>query len=184
MDRVEDDRLVDLMIAYQRGELAAFEELFLLLHVNIRNYLASIGRDPQGAEDLAQETFLQVHRSRHTYAPPRPVRPWVFGIARNVYLMDRRARGRKARHEGLAKEDLPEVPVHGTAEDLPVTDELLRGLESLPENRREAVILHHVHGFSFAEIGAMLGISARAARLRSFRGIQGLRDILGAGEAS
>jgi DNA-directed RNA polymerase specialized sigma24 family protein len=46
------------------------------------------------------------------------------------------------------------------------------------------VILHHVHGFSFAEIGAMLGISARAARLRSFRGIQGLRDMLGAGEAS
>ena len=51
----------------------------------------------------------------------------------------------------------------------------------MPADRREAVVLHHVHGFTFKEIGSMLGITARAAKLRSFRGMQGLRQQLGRG---
>ena len=183
VDPSADERLVELMSAYQQGELEAFEELFQLLSVPIRNYLASLSRSIDLADDLLQETFFQVHRSRHTYSPLRPLRPWVYGIARHVYLMDRRSRGRKAKHETLAREDLPELPVGSLAEDLPVTDELMRALAQLPEDRREAVVLHHLQGFTFKEIGGMLGISGRAAKLRSFRGIQKLRDILNAGES-
>lgn len=179
MEPIADERLIELMVAYQRGELDAFEGLFQALSVNVRNYLASLARSIDRADDLLQETFLQVHRSRHTYAAPRPVKPWVFGIARHVFLMDRRARGRKAKHETLAKEDLPDVPVSALAEDLPVTDELMAALQELPEDRREAVILHHLHGFTFKEIGSMLGITSRAAKLRSFRGVQRLRGLLG-----
>ena len=167
------------MVAYQRGELDAFEGLFQALSVNVRNYLASLARSIDRADDLLQETFLQVHRSRHTYSAPRPVKPWVFGIARHVFLMDRRSRGRKAKHETLAKEDLPDVPVAALAADLPVTDELRAALQQLPEDRREAVTLHHIHGFTFKEIGSMLGITSRAAKLRSFRGVQRLRVLLG-----
>lgn len=178
-----DRRLVEVMVAYQNGEMNAFEELYQALGTSVRNYLASLSRNIDRAEDLTQETFLQVHRSRHTYSPPRPVKPWVFGIARYVYLMDRRSKGRRARYESPAKEDLPEIPVASLAEDLPVTEELLRGLGQVPADRREAVLLHHVWGFSFREIGSMLGISERAAKLRSFRGIQSLRQILAAGDA-
>jgi RNA polymerase sigma-70 factor (ECF subfamily) len=183
MEPIADERLIELMVAYQRGELDAFEGLFQALSVNVRNYLASLARSIDRADDLLQETFLQVHRSRHTYAAPRPVKPWVFGIARHVFLMDRRKRGRKAKHETLAKEDLPDVPVAALAEDLPVTDELVAALQKLPEDRREAVILHHIHGFTFKEIGSMLGITSRAAKLRSFRGVQSLRGLLGEGGA-
>jgi len=179
-DTESDEKLITLMTAYQRGELDAFEGIFQELSVSVRNYLASLARSIDRADDLLQETFLQVHRARHTYSPPRPVKPWVFGVARNVFLMDRRARGRKAKHETLAKEDLPELPVGALAEGLPVTDELLRALGALPDDRREALMLHHIQGFSFKEIGSMLGISARAAKLRSFRGIQALRQVLGA----
>ncbi len=179
MEPIANERLIELMVAYQRGELDAFEGLFEELSVNVRNYLAALARSIDRADDLLQETFLQVHRSRHTYAAPRPVKPWVFGIARHVFLMDRRARGRKAKHETLAKEDLPDVPVSALAEDLPVTEELMAALQQLPEDRREAVILHHFHGFTFKEIGSMLGITSRAAKLRSFRGVQNLRRLLG-----
>ena len=86
---------------------------------------------------------------------------------------------RKAKHETLAKEDLPDIPVSALAEDLPVTEELIAALQQLPEDRREAVILHHIHGFTFKEIGSMLGITSRAAKLRSFRGVQNLRGMLG-----
>lgn len=166
------------MIAYQAGELDAFEDIFGLLAVSVRNYLAALARSVDRADDLLQDTFFQVHRSRHTYTPPRPVKPWIFGIARHVFLMDRRSRGRRAKHEVLAKEDLPELPVAALAEDLPVTDELRRALRKLPEDRREAVMLHHIQGFTFKEIGGILGITGRAAKLRSFRGIQKLREIL------
>ncbi len=179
MEPIAQERLIELMVAYQRGELDALEGLFEALSVNVRNYLASLARSIDRADDLLQETFLQVHRSRHTYAAPRPVKPWVFGIARHVFLMDRRARGRKAKHETLAKEDLPDVPVRALAEDLPVTEELIAALQQLPEDRREAVILHHIHGFTFKEIGSMLGITSRAAKLRSFRGVQNLRELFG-----
>ena len=166
------------MIAYQAGELDAFEEIFANLAVSVRNYLASLSRSVDRADDLLQETFLQVHRSRHTYSPGRPVKPWIFGIARHVYLMDRRSRGRKAKHETLAREELPEMPISAIAEDLPVTDELLAALQTLPDDRREAVILHHLHGFTFKEIGGLLGITSRAAMLRSFRGVQALREMM------
>lgn len=179
MEPIANERLIELMVSYQRGELDAFEGLFHALSVNVRNYLASLARSIDRADDLLQETFLQVHRSRHTYAAPRPVKPWVFGIARHVFLMDRRAWGRKAKHETLAKEDLPDVPVAALAEDLPVTEELVAALHELPEDRREAVILHHIHGFTFKEIGSMVGITSRAAKLRSFRGVQSLRGLLG-----
>jgi RNA polymerase sigma-70 factor (ECF subfamily) len=178
-----DRRLVDIMVAYQNGEMAGFEQLFEALATNVRNYLVSLTRDFDRAEDLLQETFLQVHRSRQTYSPPRPVKPWVFGIARYVYLMDRRSKMRKARFETTAKDDLPELPVASLAEGLPVTDELRHELNQLPEGRREAVLLHHVWGFSFREIGGMLGISERAAKLRSFRGIRDLRGQMAGGDA-
>lgn len=178
-----DRRLVDVMVAYQKGEMEGFEQLFHALATSVRNYLASLCRDFGRAEDLLQETFLQVHRARHTYSPPRPVKPWIFGIARYVYLMDRRSKIRKSKFETTANAELPELPVDSISEGLPVTDDLLRALEGVSEDRREAVLLHHVWGFSFREIGAMLGISERAAKLRSFRGIQTLRAIMSEGEA-
>jgi RNA polymerase sigma-70 factor (ECF subfamily) len=178
LEPVSNERLIELMTAYQRGELEAFEELFAALAVGVRNYLASLARGVDRADDLLQETFLQVHRSRRTYGAPRPVKPWIYGIARHVFLMDRRARGRKAKHESTPREELPEMPVTAIAEDLPVTDELLAALRELPDDRREAVVLHHIHGFTFKEIGSMLGITGRAAKLRSFRGIQQLRQQL------
>jgi len=97
--------------------------------------------------------------------------------------MDRRSKVRKSKYETTAKDELPEFPVDGIAEGLPVTDDLRHALEQVPEDRREAVLLHHVWGFSFREIGAILGISERAAKLRSFRGIQALRGLMVEGDA-
>lgn len=175
------DRLAELMVAYQNGDGAAFEEIFAAIAVPLRNYLTSLTRDRARGEDLMQETFLQFHRSRHTYLPGRPVKPWAFGIARNVFLMARRSAARRSRHESLAFEELPEVPIEGLARLFPDRDELAKALLEVPEDRREALLLHHVWGFTFREVGHMLGISERAAKLRSFRGVQSLRETMGSG---
>ncbi len=180
LEGVSPDRLTEFMVGYQNGNLEAFEELFAALSVPLRNYLTSLTRDHSRGEDLMQETFLQIHRSRQTYMPGRPVKPWAFGIARHVYLMYRRSSARLAKHEGPGPETLPEIPVAPIAEMFPDREDLGQALLEVPEDRRESLLLHHVWGFTFREIGNMLGISERAAKLRAFRGMQDLRQMFGA----
>ena len=182
--RERDPGLSELMIAYQAGELAAFEKLYALLTPRLRGYLCSLTWNPSLAEDLLQETFLQIHRSRRTYMPGRPVRPWAFAIARHVFLMDRRAAARRSKFETGQLDELPEIPVPPAIEQLGTQADLRKALARLTDDRREAVLLHHVWGFSFGEIGAMLGIREGTAKLRAYRAINTLREILSRETAS
>ena len=175
-DDAQEDDLVALMVAYQAGRLDAFEALYRALAGDMRRFFAASVREPATALDLAQLTFLELHRARHTYRPPRPVRPWVFGIAVNVRRRHRRDAASRARREA----DAPEArgDAISPAPDVVGHVAMRRALEQLPEGRRRAWILHHVHGFSFEEIGARLGIGAGAAKLRSSRAMRGLRALL------
>ena len=176
MEGEADAGLDALMAAYQAGSLQAFERLYAQVASPLLGYLTSLARDRGQAQDLLQEAFLQIHRSRRAYRPGLPVRPWVFTIARHVWLMDRRARSRRPGSDA----PVPELPVPPQVAGLAERDQLTRALNTLLPDRREALLLHHVWGFSFAEIGQMLGIRADAAKLRSSRGMADLRRILGA----
>lgn len=176
-----DAALRALMVAYQAGDGAAFEALYETLSRPIGGYLRALSRDAVRAEDLLQETFLQLHRARHTYLPSRPVRPWVYAIARNVFLMSRRAAARRGRHETPADGELPDFPVLPEVDDLGDRDAVRKALATLPEDRREALLLHHVWGLSFREVAAVQGISEAAAKLRAHRGVVALRERLRTG---
>lgn len=168
------------MRRYQQGDEGAFETLYGRLAGPVESYLRALARSAAEAEELLQETFFHVHRARRTWDPGRSARAWVYAIARNVFLMSRRAAGRRARHETTAPADLPDVPVPPEVESL-ADRELLRGaLARLPADRREALVLHHVAGLSFREVGAVLGVSGLAAKLRAHRGLVALREMLGA----
>jgi RNA polymerase sigma-70 factor (ECF subfamily) len=171
---VDVDELRRLMTRYQRGSLEAFELIYAALAPPLRGYLIALTRNAAQADDLVQESFLQMHRSRHTYRHDLPVRPWAFAIARHVWLMDLRARARRP----VASGELPEMPVPAEMERLADRDAVRRALGAILDERREALLLHHLWGFSFAEIGQMLGIRADAAKLRSSRGMQDLRALL------
>jgi len=165
------------MIRYQGGSLEAFQEIYAELAGAVRRYLAHLAGGAQIADDLLQETFLQMHRSRAAYNPAYAVRPWVFGLARNVVLMNRRAARRWAQvHE--SREELPDFAVFPEADRLGSRDEIRRGMASLSADQTEALLLHHEWGFSFDEIAGMLGISAAAARARASRGMADLRVAL------
>jgi RNA polymerase sigma-70 factor, ECF subfamily len=172
-----DQELRTLMIRYQGGSLEAFQEIYAQLAPGVRRYLLHLAGGSEIVDDLLQETFLQMHRSRAAYNPTYAVRPWVFGLARNVFLMNRRAAKRWAKvHE--SREDLPEFPVLPEAERLGSQDEIRRCLAYLAPDQAEALLLHHEWGFSFEEIAGMLGISAAAARARASRGMVDLRVAL------
>jgi RNA polymerase sigma-70 factor (ECF subfamily) len=171
---VDVDDLRRLMTIYQGGSLEAFDQVYAALAPSLRAYLTALTRNAAHADDLVQDSFLQIHRSRHTYRPDLPVRPWAFAIARHVWMMDLRSQSRRLIPAG----ELPEVPVPAEMEGLADRDALRRALGSVLGDRREALLLHHVWGFSFAEIGQMLGIRADAAKLRSSRGMNDLRVML------
>jgi len=174
-----DEGLLEAMVAYQRGDTEAFGTLYIALRGGLTGYLRVLARDAAVAEDLVQETFLQVHRARHTFQPPRPVKPWVYAIARNVFLMQRRAAYRRSRHENTADDTLPDVPVPPEVESLGDRESVRNALAKLPEGRREPLVLHHVLGMSFKEVGAVLGISEGAAKVRAHRALAELREAMG-----
>src|SRR5512138_1699630 len=96
--RAEEERaLVLCMREYQAGSLAGFERLHAVLRADLLAFVRRLAGDPAAAPDLVQETFLELHRARRTYLPPLPVRPWVFGIARNVVRRHRREWARRRR---------------------------------------------------------------------------------------
>ncbi len=112
-----EEQLHALMIRYQGGSLEAFQEIYAQLAAAVRRYPSHLAAGSEIADDLLQETFLQMHRSRAAYNPAYAVRPWVFGLARNVFLMNRRAARRWAEvHE--SREELPEFPRRPTVPEL------------------------------------------------------------------
>jgi RNA polymerase sigma-70 factor, ECF subfamily len=165
------------MVAYQRGDLSAFEQLYAALYPKMLRFMSQ--RDRNASADLAQEAFLEIHRARHTWRPPLPVEPWVFGVAANVLARHRRRVARRLRNE----EPWPaQLEVAGEGLDVDVND-LHHAMASLqlPETTRQVWLLHHVGGMSFHAIARRLGITRVAAKLRASRASQRLRAWLGEG---
>ena len=178
----EDPRLRELMREYQQGRFGAVDELYAVLAPALRRYLLSHVRDGAVADDLVQETFLQIHRARHTYDASLPLMPWAMAIARHVRLMDRRTTSRRP----WATEDVAEMPLPVRADAASYADrlEVREALAQIGAPRRQAIVEHHVLGFSFKEIAAKAGIAETAAKLRSSRGIAQLRALLRPGRAA
>lgn len=173
---MDDQKLRELMREYQAGRFEAFDEIYASLAPALRRYLLSHARDAAKADDLVQETFLQIHRARHTFDPAYPLMPWAMAIARHVWLMDRRTLSRRP----WAPDDVTaiELPVRAEASVLADRVEVRRALGQVAPSRRDAVIQHHLLGFSFKEIAGRAGIAETAAKLRSSRGIAQLRALL------
>lgn len=172
----DDGRLRALMVEYQAGRIEAFDELYGLVSPVVRRVLGARLRDAARVEDLVQESFLQVHRARHTYDAAYPVLPWMLAIVRHCWLMDmRRARRRPVADEGI---EAHEPFVRAESEAYADAADLSRALSLVPPAQRQAVVAHHAWGYSFQEIGERLGIAAAAAKLRSSRGVRRLRTLV------
>jgi RNA polymerase sigma factor (sigma-70 family) len=178
-DSAADDRLRSLMVGYQDGRRDAFEELYPLLAPIVRRQLLRLARDPARVDDLLQETFLQIHRARHTYDPAYPVPPWACAVARHVFLMDCRYRNRRgdlARQEPL--DETEASPAASQADALIARSEVQRAVRALSPATRASVLLHHLHGLSFDEISRKLRVRSPALRARASRGMARLREVL------
>lgn len=178
------------MLAYQRGDESAFDELFARFSERVFGYFSRTLQNPETASDLFQQTFLRVHQARATYDPRRPFPSWLFSIAANIRKDDLKRSARRP-GDGAAAGDDELVAV---ADDAPRADTLLDAnrrvqqlelaLARLPASQREVVILHKLEGLSFPEIASALGEHVEAVKARAFRGYQSLRKALDARQPS
>jgi RNA polymerase sigma-70 factor, ECF subfamily len=179
MTQGEDPALRILMRDYQRGSVEAFDRLHDALAADLRAYLTALSRDVTRADDLLQETFLQMHRARASHTPGEPVRPWVFAIAKRVFLMARRSTARRERREHRSAAESAGAAIAGTeAERLHARQQVEWALRQASPDGRRAFMLHHLAGLSFKEIGERLGITTGAAKIRSSRAASFMRRLL------
>lgn len=167
----------DLMRSYQRGDETAFQVLFQRHGHRIFRYFVHYTGDRAQAEDLLQQTWLQLHRARARFRPDEPFLPWLYTIAANLRRNSARARARSG--ADLTRDgELPEPPppALGDAEgrDLAVR----QAVAALPESYRDVILLHRWHELGFAEIARILGTTEGAVKLRAHRGYLCLRELL------
>jgi RNA polymerase sigma-70 factor (ECF subfamily) len=173
-----------LMRAYVAGDRKAFSRLFDRLAPAVHAFFVRSIRSRPLAEDLVQMTFLNLHRARHRWRPDLRVRPWVFTIA--AHVMQDQLRHMRALAEVPGDEEIAAAEAAGAGPESGEhslfqrsrADRVRSALDALPESQRIVIHLHRYEGMSFAEIGAALGTTEGAAKLRAFRGYERLRASL------
>jgi RNA polymerase sigma-70 factor (ECF subfamily) len=177
-ERTEADTAME---RYAAGDNVAFALVYDALAPRLYGYLLRQTRDRARAEDVLQQTFLQMHRARDRFLPGAEVTPWAFAIARRL-LIDTVRRGKR---EVLTDDGEPDA---GTSSD-PAADDhvaatelearLERELQRLPASQRVAFELVKSEGLSMAEAAAVLGTTTMAVKLRAHRAYEALRVALG-----
>jgi RNA polymerase sigma-70 factor (ECF subfamily) len=157
------------MQRYQAGEGEALEALVREVSPRLRAiFRGSASADE--VEELVQETWFQVHRSRHTWRPGELLLPWIYSIARHVRARSYHKRTRRAEVE---LDERLYVPAPKLSLGM---DQLLR---ELPESQREVLILMKVEGRSLDEVAAATGTTVGSVKQKVHRAYEKLRKILG-----
>ena len=176
--------LPELMIRYQCGDdPAAVEELVRSISPLLLRFFSASEDSRNEAEDLLQECWIRIHRSRHTYRSSEPLLPWVFAIARHTRL-DGYRRKRRRQFKEIPISNVPEMPASPGRSDAIEISEIHCLLESLPENQREVILMLKVSGMSLEEVARATSSTVGAIKQRAHRAYEKLRLRLGKGSHS
>jgi RNA polymerase sigma-70 factor (ECF subfamily) len=172
--RVWERDLPGLMLRYQQGDAVAVEELVRSISPFLLRFFATWDDSRGEAEDLLQDCWMRIHRSRHTYRSSEPLLPWIFAVARHTRLDGYRRRRRRQSKE-IPISDVPEMSASpGRAAAIEISD-LRRMLEGLPENQREVILMLKVSGMSLEEVARATSSTVGAIKQRAHRAYRELR---------
>jgi RNA polymerase sigma-70 factor (ECF subfamily) len=179
-----------IMLRVAAGDESAFNYLAGKYHRAMISFLFRMVRNQAVAEELAQEVFLRVYRSRESYRAEAKFTTWLYRIATNLAVNH----ARDTRHERSAQTIYLDAPDEETgttpdvADDEPtveqrlVRDERMAAIRTqvmaLPERQRMAVLMHKYQGMDYRQIGEVLKLSESATKSLLFRAYQTLRDTL------
>lgn len=164
------------MKRYQNADPAALDDLVHRLSPPLLRYFSSSRFGQNDAEDMVQDCWMRIHRSRHTYRSSEPVMPWVYAIARHTRLDAYRKRRRLAAREVLVA-SIPET-LHQNMPEAPQGD-FERLVAALPDSQRDVLFMLKVSGMSLEEIARATASTVGAVKQRASRAYSTLRRALG-----
>lgn len=170
----------DLMEYFQEGEERAFNELVTRYQDRLHNFLYRYTHNHQDCEDLVQETFLRVHKSKHSYERIAKFSTWMYTIALNLAksLYKKKQRMYKVSiHKDESDPDDREMHIEDNnilqddaLHEKMCMDKLEEALMELPEDFREVVILRDIQQLSYDEISEITDTPMGTVKSRINRG--------------
>ena len=184
-DGREDARLVR---SCRQGDIEAFSTLVSKYQDSLYNVAYRMVGDREEARDVAQEAFIKAYKGIETFDSRMPFRSWLYSIGTNTAI-DHLRRGAKAKDVSIdaafspnVREDRaaasgveaePPDPAADNPEDVTVTREVQeivrRAVDRLPENYRAVIVLHHLEGMTFGEVGKVMGVPRNTAKTWAHR---------------
>ncbi|MEO6222451.1 MAG: RNA polymerase sigma factor [Vicinamibacterales bacterium] len=170
MDQPSEASLVSRL---QSGDTAAFDEVHGALNARLFNFLLRLSRRRDVAEDLLEETWLRLVTHGRRLRPDTRLAPWLFTVARNLYVSHQRSRMLEDTHAASLMGLWPSGSTRLSPFDETANNETERRIESalasLPAAYREVLLLVGVEGFRPVEAAHVCGISPEALRQRLSR---------------
>ena len=175
-----------LMLRVGEGDDTSFALLLERHRGPVGHFLYRMVQNQAVSEELAQEVFLRVYRSRSTYEPTAKFTTWLFRIATHVALNSIRDGKKEKGHESLDVEiegmERQVADCQPTVEQEMIQNVKLRevrqAIEALPAKQRAAVLMHKYEGLDYGQIAAVLSCSESAVKSLLFRAYESLRGRL------
>jgi len=173
----------ELMLRVKEGDGASFASLLEKYRSSVIHFLYRMVQDSAVSEELAQEVFLRVYRSRESYQPTARFTTWLFRIATHLalnWLRDSKSERVQGRlddtEEGAAREVTDRLP---TVEQRLLGEarltEVRRAVAALPDKQRAAVLMHKYDEMEYSQIAKVLSCSESAVKSLLFRAYETLR---------
>ena len=170
-----------------RGNVNDFEKLVTAYEKNVYNIALKMVGDPEDAADMTQETFIKAYRALSGFRGDSKFSSWLYRIASNVCLDFLRSRSRHPQvslstvdEDDRATFELPDMrqnPEEQLMKKLGM-EAVRRGLEQLPEQQRQILVLRELGGLSYAELAQTLGLEEGTVKSRIFRARKRLCALL------
>jgi RNA polymerase sigma-70 factor (ECF subfamily) len=177
----------ELMLRVREGDGASFGVLLNKHRSSVVHFLFRMVQNQAVAEELAQEVFLRVYRSRATYEPTAKFTTWLFRIATHMALNALRD-GKYDRNQERLDDDSGDLPARQVSDSrLNVEqsmlrearmEEIRRAIADLPEKQRAAVLMHKYEEMEYSQIANVLNCSESAIKSLLFRAYETLRARL------
>jgi RNA polymerase sigma-70 factor, ECF subfamily len=172
-----DNNLEMLMARYQAGDFGAATALIDRISPQLYRFFIGQFASRPDADDLLQETWLRIHRVRHTYRPGEPVLPWFYAIARHVrvdhYRKTIRTMAREQRLEEISQRAATVRAETNKGDDLETL------LAPLPASQREVIEMLKIAGMSLEEVARATSSSVGSVKQKVHRAYEKLRERMG-----
>jgi RNA polymerase sigma-70 factor (ECF subfamily) len=168
------------MDRYQRADPDAPAALVSALSPMLLRYFRNQFGVYEQSDDLLQETWLRIHRVRHTFRSGEPLLPWIFAIARRVRVDGYRRRRRIVVHE-VSNGVIPErtSSTHHNHHETAARGRFDTMIAALPDSQREVIIMLKAGEMTVEEVARATSSTVGAVKQKAHRAYERLRSLLG-----